>query len=85
MHIGKKSIILEYIWLDGNRELRSKYRTVYINSQNDIDIEKWNYDGSSTYQAETDNSEVILNPVASYPNPFLPEGTAYLVLCDTYV
>mgnify|MGYP003333619302 CR=1 FL=1 len=81
-----KTIILEYIWLDGNLELRSKYRTVYLNAQNNftLSVDKWNYDGSSTYQAETENSEITLNPVATYPNPFFPDGTAYLVLCDTY-
>ena len=81
-----KTIILEYIWLDSNLELRSKYRTVYLNAQNNftLSVDKWNYDGSSTYQAETENSEITLNPVATYPNPFFPDGTAYLVLCDTY-
>ena len=79
-----KGIILEYIWLDGKNNLRSKYRTIYPEN-NKIDIETWNYDGSSTYQSETSNSEIILNPVAHYPNPFFESGRAFLVLCDTYI
>ena len=33
------------------------------------DVPSWNYDGSSTYQATTSNSEVILKPVAVYRDP----------------
>jgi glutamine synthetase len=79
------TVILEYIWLDGHGELRSKYKTAYVEDANDFELEQWNYDGSSTYQAETGNSEIILNPIRRYKNPFF-EGSclAYLVLCDTY-
>ena len=76
-------IILEYIWLDGNSDLRSKYRTIY-SDDDQIDIQKWNYDGSSTYQADTQNSEVILNPIAYYPNPFFNNSRSFLVLCEIH-
>ena len=84
MSISKNpdNIILEYIWIDGIGELRSKYRTVPMGEE--LSIDKWNYDGSSTYQADTENSEIVLNPVAFYPNPFFEEGRSLLVLCDTY-
>jgi len=76
------AIILEYIWIDGNSKLRSKYKTIYP-IDNDFDISTWNYDGSSTGEATTSNSEVILYPVKSYPNPFFPKDTSFLILCDT--
>lgn len=79
------AVILEYIWLDGRGDLRSKYKTAYVENPNRFELEQWNYDGSSTYQAETGNSEVILNPVRKYKNPFFEgEPSAYLVMCDTY-
>jgi glutamine synthetase len=79
------TVILEYIWLDGHGELRSKYKTVYVEDADHFELEQWNYDGSSTYQAETGNSEIILNPVQKYKNPFFKgDCLSYLVLCDTY-
>ena len=80
-------IVLEYIWIDGNYELRSKIKTMSDNDFNGATFPLWNYDGSSTSQADTSNSEVVLCPVASYPNPFpiwSKVTKAYLVLCDTY-
>jgi glutamine synthetase len=65
-------IILEYVWLDGRRNLRSKYKTIdwIFNQELSLqNIPDWNYDGSSTYQATTENSEVTLVPVAFYKNP----------------
>jgi glutamine synthetase len=45
---------------------------------------EWNYDGSSTYQAEGSNSDTFLNAVAVYKDPFRPGANNTLVLCDTY-
>ena len=79
------TVILEYIWLDGHGKLRSKYKTVYVEDPVRFELEQWNYDGSSTYQAETGNSEIILNPVQKYKNPFFEDSCiSYLVMCDTY-
>ena len=77
-------VILEYIWLDGNKNLRSKYRTIHVENVENFNVEKWNYDGSSTYQASTEDSEIILKPVQAYKNPFIRETSSFLVLCDTY-
>lgn len=77
--------LLEYIWLGGNDEIRSKIRTYdspdFI--QKPADIPPWNYDGSSTGQAEGTASEVHLKPVAICHHPFLPNSLALIVLCET--
>lgn len=43
----------------------------------------WNYDGSSTYQADGTNSDLYLHPVAVYKDPFRRQNNI-LVLCETY-
>ncbi len=76
-----EKVVLEYIWLDGKNNFRSKIRVIncVITSIKDIPI--WNYDGSSTYQASSEDSEITLFPCAAYKNPLTP---GYLVLCSTY-
>lgn len=77
-----KNILLEYIWLDGyeTANLRSKVKVVKTN----IDIYPveicpvWNFDGSSTLQAEGHSSECLLQPVRIYKW----EKDHYLVLCE---
>ena len=68
--------IYEYIWIDGKNGLRSKART-----GEDIPTD-WDYDGSSTYQADPDNSEVILTPKSTFSCPFRG-GPSLLVMCDS--
>jgi glutamine synthetase len=75
---------LTYVWIDGTGEyLRAKTRTHYEGVKRAEDLPIWNYDGSSTYQAEGSNSDVYLHPVAIYKDPFL-QGNHKLVLCETY-
>ena len=72
-----------YVWIGGNKELRSKCRTIFtIKPLTLKDIPAWDYDGSSTKQATSDNSEILLKPQAVFGDPFRHGG--YLVMCDTY-
>lgn len=69
-------MIIEYIWLDADNNFRSKIRFVKNNN-----CAEWNFDGSSTGQATTISSEVVLKVVANYNHPFY-DGRLYL--CATY-
>lgn len=81
----KGKIIAEYIWVGGNGiDIRSKARTLSIAEAKSIeDIPEWNFDGSSTRQAEGHDSEIWLKPRVIYKDPFRG-GNNVLVLCDTW-
>ena len=82
MHLPNITLV-EYVWIGGNQELRSKTKVLnsYVTSLKDLST--WNFDGSSTAQASGEDSEVILQPRALFQDPF--RGTEHkLVLCDTY-
>ena len=73
-----------YVWVDGSGEnLRSKTRTLNFIPKAPEELPIWNFDGSSTAQAEGSNSDVYLHPVALYRDPFRL-GNNKLVLCETY-
>lgn len=79
-HIVTKKL-LEYVWLDANDNLRSKIK---IHTE-DNDFPVWNFDGSSTGQAiDTPISDIIINPVRTYNNPFFKINNveSYIVLCE---
>ena len=85
-HIYNKSkkVIAEYIWIDGTGiNMRSKSRTLDDPVKDLNSLPLWNYDGSSTGQAQTADSEIILKPVAYYPDPFRG-GDNLIVMCSTY-
>jgi glutamine synthetase len=75
-----------YIWIDGSnptQTLRSKVRIV-PNKNNNLtlqDLPQWNFDGSSTYQAEGSDSDLILQPICMVNDPVLGKGN-YLALCE---
>lgn len=78
--------VLEYIWIGGNGEIRSKTRVLNRNINDDF-LPDWNYDGSSTEQADSNsNTEVILKPSSVFKNPLLNKDNDnyFLVLCETY-
>jgi len=80
------TIKMTYLWLDGydTPNIRSKCKYLDDDAFGDEDrIPRWTFDGSSTMQADGDDSDCILQPVRAYPDPFnkLYEK-AILVLCD---
>ncbi|MFH4981674.1 hypothetical protein AB6A40_008383 [Gnathostoma spinigerum] len=77
-------VLATYIWIDGTGEnLRTKCRTLEKLPKSIREYPTWNFDGSSTGQAEGKNSDTHLIPVAAYPDPFLG-GDNKLLLCETY-
>lgn len=85
-HLSQRgNTIAEYIWIDGSGlTLRGKSRTITKKVNQLEDLPDWNFDGSSCYQASTHNSEVIMKPVAFYPDPFR-EGDNVIVMTETYI
>ena len=78
-----EKIKVEYVWIGGNGELRSKTRICSSNCSLD-DLPIWNYDGSSTNQAPGHDSEVLIKPRRLYKDPFNRENDL-LCLCDTWL
>jgi len=78
-------VVIEYVWLGGNSELRSKGRFLNLDLEQDLlsQIPSWNYDGSSTAQAVGSDSEVVIKPVSVFKDPFR-KGENLLVMCDTW-
>jgi glutamine synthetase len=70
----------EYIWIDGTEPsplLRSKTRIVADGKEPGI----WGFDGSSTNQALGHDSDCVLRPVFTCPDPLRAEGDK-LVMCE---
>src|SRR5256885_12004197 len=75
---------LEYIWLDGYEpvpNLRSKTKIVDFETEPTLDeLPLWNFDGSSTRQADGTSSDCFLKPVALLSDP--ARNHARLVMCE---
>jgi len=77
----KGCVLAEYVWLDVNLVTRSKTMTMTCAPRDVKDLRIWNYDGSSTGQAEGHNSELFLRPQRIFKDPF--RGAPHiLVMCD---
>lgn len=80
---------VEYIWLDGSKptqRMRSKTRLVEVLNLDEVSLKtfpEWSYDGSSTYQSEGNNSDLLLKPVNFVNDPIRGMGH-YLVLCEVF-
>ena len=72
-----------YVWIGGNKEVRSKTKTLPRTKYEVSDLPDWNYDGSSTNQAQGHFSEIIIKPQRIFKDPFRKDGL--LVMCDTYL
>ncbi len=69
-----------YIWIDGaepTAKLRSKTKVIPIGEEPSL----WGFDGSSTNQAPGENSDCVLRPVYSCPDP-IRGGDNRLVMCE---
>tara|TARA_R110000868_G_scaffold105774_9_gene290441 strand:- start:15170 stop:16231 length:1062 start_codon:yes stop_codon:yes gene_type:complete len=82
-----QNIKLEYVWIDGNNptsELRSKTKVIKLLDSEKINLltlPRWSFDGSSTQQADGNDSDCILNPVSFYKDPFR-KGYNFIVMCE---
>jgi len=84
LEIPSNKVQVMYVWIDGSGDnLRAKSRTLDFEPLSPADLPMWNFDGSSTHQAEGVNSDVFLMPVALFRDPFRG-GKNKIVLCDTY-
>jgi len=66
----RNCVLAEYVWLDAAGTTRSKTKTLTTRPKTVDDLPVWNFDGSSTGQAEGHNSEVLLYPRAIFDDPF---------------
>jgi glutamine synthetase len=82
-------VLAEYLWLDGAKPtagMRSKTRIIDNSKKPQMtimDFPEWNFDGSSTYQAPGDKSDLILKPVSFVLDPIRGQNS-YLVLCEVF-
>lgn len=84
-------VVVEYVWfihsntLKGG-EFRSKTRVLTLPTQQPVisQIPEWNFDGSSTGQATTEESEVLLKPYVLYRNPFQSGNNEYVTFCECF-
>ncbi len=81
----KRHLQATYVWIGGSDgvDLRCKTRTIRDTREitHVSQLVPWHFDGSRTGQAPGRDSDVQINPVAFYPDPFR-RGNHVLVLCE---
>ena len=81
--------ICEYIWMDGatpTQKLRSKSRILKLKPFETLqisDFPDWGFDGSSTWQAPGNRSDLTLKPVR-FVRDSIQEDSHYLVMCEVF-
>merc|ERR1719160_1011756 len=78
MDSHENCVIAEYVWLDAAQVPRSKSMTMTCAPRSIDDLRVWNYDGSSTEQAEGHNSELFLYPRRIFKDPF--RGAPHIIV-----
>ncbi len=76
----------QYIWLDGTvptQKLRGKTRIIEKQVTSLADLPDWGFDGSSTNQADGNDSDCLLKPVSYMPDP-TRMGDGIIVMCEVY-
>ena len=74
---------LEYVWLDGytpTQSLRGKTRVARDFDGKLESCPMWSFDGSSTDQAEGSTSDLLLKPIAIFPDPGRKNG--FLIMTE---
>lgn len=71
----------EYLWIDGTEPTPSIRSKTKIVPDGTTEFPIWGFDGSSTNQAPGDNSDCVLRPVFSCPDP-INLGDNMLVMCE---
>ena len=83
----QKQVLAEYIWIDGQtptKKLRSKTRVLELTGNITLEqIPDWTSDGSSTAQATTTKSDIILRPVHYVHDPIRGQPHI-LVMCEVF-
>ena len=90
--MGPQLTKFEYIWTDGFSPKNIRSKTKYmswdrstIKTPSDFinSVPEWSYDGSSTNQADTGESDCVLKPIKIVPNTIENGRTpSFIVLCE---
>lgn len=79
----ENSTLATYVWKDADNNTRCKVKVLSKEVTSVDDLPTWNFDGSSTGQAEGKYSDVFIKPVRIYNDPFRG-GKHILVLCECW-